>query len=307
VTTTRPLVSILTPSFNQGEYIRDTLDSVAAQDYPDIEHIVVDGGSTDTTLATLADRDRRLIYISEPDRGQADALNKAFARARGSIIGWLNSDDFYLSGGIVRQVVDLFAASNADVVYGNAVWVDERRKVVKLRPSPSFSSARLERFDYISQPATFFRRDGVRDPLVDRHLNYALDYGLWLQLLKDGRRFVRCDRYLAAMRYHAEAKSVRARESMWLEDIEVRHETGPRVRSLFNMAADVGVMSALKLRGLADFRSARLDPDRRCVPLTFPPLALRPLYQVGLLGCPGSALLFPRYLFSTRRHIGAGE
>ncbi|HZO97824.1 MAG TPA: glycosyltransferase family 2 protein [Gaiellaceae bacterium] len=301
----RPLVSVLTPSLDQARFIRDTIESVLGQDYPRLELVVADGGSRDGTQEILRGYGDRVRWVSEPDAGQADALNKAFAASRGSIVGWLNSDDFYLWDGVVSAVVETFEREpDAAVVYGHSVWVDEARRVVKVHPRPRFSAERLGRFDYISQPATFFRRDGLEAPLVDETLEFALDYDLWLRMLARGRGFVRLDDYLAAMRYHADAKSVRARERHWSEDAAVRSVSQASRRTRWRTVTDLGLMAGLKLRGLGEFRAGALHRPRWLVELDLPPAGLRPLYQAGLLGSRGSALLLPRYFLASSRARG---
>jgi glycosyltransferase involved in cell wall biosynthesis len=298
-----PRVAVLTPSYNQGRFIRDTLESVRRQSYANIEHIVVDGGSTDDTLRILEEYDGRVNVLSEPDRGQGDALNKAFALARGSIIGWLNADDFYLWDGVVATVVAAFegASPRPDVLFGHAVWVDDANRVVKVSPRPPFSAARLRRFDYISQPATFFRSNGLEPPLVDPSLHHALDYHLWLRLLDESRRFARCDHYLAVMRYHEEAKTFRKRGTGWAEETEVRARVGAERRRPSEVAQDLVTMATMKASGLGAFRRSALHEARWTVPLALPPPALRPLYQAGLLGPKGTTLLLPRYFLASRR------
>lgn len=297
-----PLVSILTPSYNQGRFIQNTVESVLGQDYPHVEHIISDGGSTDQTLTILAAYGSAVQSVSEPDRGQADALNKAFYRARGSIIGWLNSDDFYLWDGVLSQIVYIFEQHPAaDVVYGHAVWVDDENRVVKIWPRPTFSASRLSRFDYISQPATFFRRTAIDPPLVDSDLHYVLDYDLWLRLLRAKRTFLHAPIYVAAMRSHADAKSTRARVAAWDEAARFGRARRTTVAATIGrLAADLGVMGWLRLRSLADFRPSALYASRWTVQLTFPPPHERPLYQFGLRGQRGTTFLLPRFLL----HLG---
>jgi glycosyltransferase involved in cell wall biosynthesis len=305
-----PLVSVLTPSLGQGRYIRDTIESVLGQSYPRIEHIVVDGGSHDETLGVLQAYDGRVRFVSEPDGGAADAVNKAFALSRGEIVGWLNADDFYVSRDAVRHGVEaLTRPGAADIVYAHALFVDESRRVLKVSLRPPFQAERLRRFDFISQPATFFRRSAVPEPPLDARLEFAFDYDLWLRLLHDGCRFERLDEIIAAMRYHPKAKSVRARPASWDESAELsiraeRPKDAPR-----DVAVDLGLMLAMKLRGLADFRAGRIGNGRSSVPLLLPPLPARPLYQFGLMGSKGSALLLPRYLVghSRRARRAAGS
>ena len=119
-----PLVSIVTPSFNQARFIRETIESVLAQDYPRIEYIVVDGGSTDGTIDILRGYDGRLIWSAERDRGQADAINKGFRRARGEILAWLNSDDTYLPGAVSAAVSHLVQHRDCAMVYGDGFLID---------------------------------------------------------------------------------------------------------------------------------------------------------------------------------------
>jgi glycosyltransferase involved in cell wall biosynthesis len=297
------LVSILTPSYNQGRFIRDTLESVLRQDYPRVEHIVADGGSTDETLSILTEYRDTIRYTSQPDSGQADALNRAFSHARGSIIGWLNSDDFYLWDGAVGCAVALFEKlPDVDVVYGDAVWVDEENRLVKIYPRPSFSAPRLCRFDYLSQPATFFRSSIVEPPLVSRRLEYALDYQLWLGLLHANRRFVHCPVYLAAMRYHPSAKSVRTRSAAWDEDATLERTRGTSGMRAATALADLALMAWMKARGLADFRPGPLHAPRWTVPLSLPSRRHRLFYQLGIRGSRGTALLLPRFLLARHRN-----
>ena len=301
--TALPRVSILTPSYNQGRYLADTLASVRAQDYPNLEHIVVDGASTDDTLALLAGA-RGVEFVSEPDDGQASALNKAFEMSSGEIIGWLNSDDFYVTRDAVSRSVAALVDRGADVAYGHAIWVDDVRTVVKVHLRPAFSAARLRRFDFISQPATFFRRSAAPTPLVDAALGYALDYALWLEMAGAGRTFARVDEIVAAMRYHPIAKSVGSRGEMWAETDLVREQTaGSSVHSA-GVVGDLFAMAALKVRGLTRFSRQGLAAERWCLPLTLPAWSRRPLFQVGIGGASGSAFLFPRYLAARRGRTG---
>jgi len=126
----QPLVSIVTPSYNQGQFIEDTILSVKNQDYSNIEHIIVDGGSTDNTLEILKEYENsyNLRWVSEPDNGQADAINKGFDMAKGEIIGWLNSDDTYFSSHVLTKVVEKFRQTEAKIVFGNDVLINQEQK-----------------------------------------------------------------------------------------------------------------------------------------------------------------------------------
>ena len=135
----KPLVSILTPSFNQRRWLVETLGSVARQTYPHLEHVVVDGGSTDGSIDLLREGLPAGSWISEPDGGQSEALNKAFERSRGEVIGWLNSDDAYLFDDAVESVVEYFQANpGIDVVYGHAALVSETGRLLHVMWTPPF-------------------------------------------------------------------------------------------------------------------------------------------------------------------------
>ncbi|MGZ3586614.1 MAG: glycosyltransferase family 2 protein [Candidatus Limnocylindrales bacterium] len=203
-----PLVSILTPSFQQAAWLSDNLRSVAHQTYGRLEHIVMDGGSTDGTREILQQAaDPRLQWVSEPDHGQAHALNKAFARSSGEIIGWLNSDDAYFSAEVVADAVALFKRRpDVGVVYGHAALVNADGLVLQLIWAPPFSRRLLKLHDFIAQPAAFIRRAALGPSLVDESFDFTMDYDLWLRLA--GRhRFARLGRIAAIDRHHGARKS----------------------------------------------------------------------------------------------------
>ena len=182
---TLPLVTIVTPSLNQGRYLRAAIDSVVGQDYPRIEYFVVDGGSKDDSVNILASYGDRLKWVSEPDKGQANAINKGFRQARGSILGWLNSDDTYAPGAIAKVVETFESHPGVGLVYGNGAILNEAGDVVRgFDEIEPFSLWRLVHFlDYILQPAAFFRRDALLQVgLLDEHLEFGLDWDLWIRL-----------------------------------------------------------------------------------------------------------------------------
>lgn len=205
---TKPLVSILTPSFNQAEWLEDNLRSVACQTYPAIEHIVMDGGSTDGSPALLERGGPCVHWRSEPDRGQAHALNKAFSASRGDIIGWLNSDDAYFDTRVVTDVVSFFVRNpGVDLVYGHAAYVDADGRLLHYFWAPPFHERLLRLYDFIIQPAAFFRRAAIREPFVDETMDFAMDHELWLRLAGT-HRLVRFDRVIAIDRAQPDRKSV---------------------------------------------------------------------------------------------------
>ena len=216
-----PLVSVVTPSFNQVSFLEDTMCSVLDQDYPNLEYIVIDGGSTDGSVELIRKYEKRLAYWkSEPDRGQAHAINKGFKRSRGDILGWLNSDDTYMPGAIRRAVECLMASPRAVAVYGGANIVDQSGRVV-VKGDPHVRSFRLKDElcgNILSQPTVLMRRQPLFDVgLLDTSLHYALDFDLWLKLALKGQ-FVKVDAIQTNFRVSDASKSM-AQTDLFLPEI----------------------------------------------------------------------------------------
>lgn len=204
-----PLVSIVTPSLNQAQFIEATISSVLTQDYPRIEYIVADGGSTDGTLEILRRHDDRLTWFSEPDRGQSHAINKGFRRARGQILAWLNSDDTYLPQAVSTAVKHLVAQPDCAMVYGEGYLIDETGRVTgrfpATRPFDLWQLVYVS--DFILQQTAFFRREAVEAVgWLDESLHWGMDWDLFIRI---GKRF-RVDRlpdYMASLREYRTAKT----------------------------------------------------------------------------------------------------
>ncbi|MEM5776358.1 MAG: glycosyltransferase family 2 protein, partial [Anaerolineaceae bacterium] len=180
-----PLVSIITPSYNQAAFLEETIRSVLEQDYPRIEYIIIDGGSTDGSAEIIQRYAGKLAYwVSERDRGQTDALNKGFARATGSILAWLNSDDTYQPGALREAVAYLSAHPDVGMVYGDGNFIDEHGEVIGRFPSAQTDLQKLRRgYVHVCQQSSFFRADLWRavGPL-DPSFFFAMDYDLWVRL-----------------------------------------------------------------------------------------------------------------------------
>jgi glycosyltransferase involved in cell wall biosynthesis len=254
-----PTVSVVTPSYNQVEYIEHTLDSVANQRYPDVEHVVVDGESDDGTVDVLRERD--VQWVSEPDDGQADAINKGFDMVNGDVIGWLNSDDVFFDEGVLDRVVRYFEATDADVVYGDMALIDDESTVTKLHPVPAFDFEKLVRYCYIVQPSVFFRSDVIDTERLDPELKYVMDYEFWLRLGRE-YRFTKVDDVLSGDRNHAERKILHDREQMLREAAEIAGEYGrPSGWKLRMARAGDAVTSGLPRRLQAMAQTYRLHRD----------------------------------------------
>jgi len=203
-----PLVSVLTPSYDQAEYLRDNLRSVACQTYPRIEHIVMDGGSTDGSVEVLSEAGDTVRWRSEPDRGQSHAINKAFAESSGEIVGWLNSDDAYFDCRVVEDVVaDFETRPDVDVVYGHALQTTADGSAIQVLWAPRFDHDLLKAVDFIVQPAAFVRRSALSEPMVDESYHFGMDYELWVRLAAGSRGFARIDRLVAVDRHQPARKS----------------------------------------------------------------------------------------------------
>lgn len=207
-----PLVSIITPSYNQGAFIRETIETVLNQDYPNIELIVVDGGSTDQTLAILNQYGHfgeRFRFISEPDRGQSHAINKGLSMANGEIIGWLNSDDIYQPGAIRKAVEALLKHPHWAMVHGKVYFINEKSQVQQAADyTMPFDHKKLFYGCYICQPSAFIRKNVFQQMGgVDESLQFCMDYDLWIRLSKSHVVGFLPD-YLASARIHESSKSV---------------------------------------------------------------------------------------------------
>jgi len=203
-----PRVSIITPSFNQAAFLEQTIRSVLEQENADIEYIMMDGGSTDGSLEIIKKYAVRLAYwTSEADRGQADAINKGMARARGEIVAWLNSDDYYLPGA-VHAAVDAFENHpEAALVYGDMLAVDEDGRTTNMLKYRQLSLEDLLCFQIIGQPAVFMRRSAFEKAGgLDTDFDLLLDHQLWLKMAQQGG-IIHLEQHWAAARYHPEAKN----------------------------------------------------------------------------------------------------
>lgn len=219
----QPLVSIVTASYNRGDYIEDAIRSVILQDYPNIEYIVVDGGSTDNTIGILKKYEGRLKWISEKDEGTEDAINKGLRLARGEIFGWLNSDDTYLAGAVTRAVNFLNRYPRIKMVYGKGYFTDLSGNIIGVYPTELFNLKRLAISNYICHPATFIKKDAFCEiGGYSLNLRHATDHDLWIRIAQR-YKVAHLPEFLATFRIHEGSKSVLERNILagYKEDLQL--------------------------------------------------------------------------------------
>lgn len=218
-----PRISVVVPSFNQGRFLSHTLDSLLGQDYPRLEILVADGGSDDETPQVIERYRAHLAWwVSEPDQGQAHAINKGMARASGDILAWLNSDDCLMPGALWRVAWAFAQAQPPDVVYGHRVLIDDDGRDIGKWILPGHSRAMLSYADYIPQETMFWtralwQRSGAR---VDESFRFALDWELIRRFIEADARFALLPAFLGQFRVHAEQKSTAHIQQLGFEEME---------------------------------------------------------------------------------------
>lgn len=222
------LISIVTPSYNHAQYIEETIKSVLSQDYPHIEYLIVDGGSTDGTQDIIRKYENKLAWwVSEKDSGQTDAINKGFARAKGDILAWINSDDTYEPGAVAAAVKYLEEHPSVGMVYGDCNFINDSGHVIG-RFNAAQTNYRLLRQGYvhIPQQTMFFRAELWRQlgPL-DSSFYFAMDYDLWTRIAAHAEiKYV--PQTWANFRLHSSGKSIIADDRCWPEMLRVHYRDG---------------------------------------------------------------------------------
>ena len=245
------LLSILTPSRNYERFMSDALESVEAQRDQDVEHIVVDGASTDGTLGLLQRWSDRVRFISEPDNGQSDALNKAAAMAKGDWIGWLNADEFYLPGAFEAVRAAIRRAPDVDVVYGDFCLVDVRGHLLRLSPQHPFHQRTLRWYGPImGSCAVFIRTAALPERGWDTSLGRMMDWDLYLELAGRRARFVHVAAAMAAFRLHGDQVTAR-QVSNWVGE-------GRQVRTRHRLTPEPGPARVLRAVGQVDHGARKL-------------------------------------------------
>ena len=230
-----PLVSIVTPSYNQKDFLGDTILSVLGQDYPALEYFVIDGGSTDGSVEIIKKyADKLTGWVSKPDHGQTDAINKGFARSQGEIMAWLNSDDIYNPGAVSSAVEFLQKNPDIGLVYGDTDLIDASGQKIGRFNAQQTSYQRLMKGGvYIPQPAAFWRRDlWERSGPLDPSFYFAMDYDLWVRFAKLAP-IQYFPELWASFRIHGEGKTTVSDDRCWPEMRVVHKREGGSIFSPF--------------------------------------------------------------------------
>ncbi|MBD2232055.1 glycosyltransferase family 2 protein [Phormidium tenue] len=209
--------SVITPSYNQGQFIERTIQSILSQTAVEFDYMVCDGGSKDETIKVLKKYQAHLRWVSEPDGGQADAVNRGIRSTQGDIIAWINSDDIYYPGAF-KKVQNVFLSHpEVSVVYGNANHIDREDGYIEPYPTEPWNYNRLKEICFLCQPAVFFRRQMVNDyGDLDASLKFCMDYELWLRYGKQGSFFYLPD-LLAGSRFYQDTKTLGQRVAVHYE------------------------------------------------------------------------------------------
>lgn len=270
-----PSLSVITPSFNSAEFIEEAVLSVFRQERVRVEHIVVDGASEDATV-DIVRRHPHVGWISERDAGQSDAINKGFRRATGDLVGWLNADDYYLPGGLEAIAAAAERHPEADIIYGDCVFVDARGNIVRSKVEHEFDRNVLMHFGcYIPSTSTFFRRRLIDSGhLLNCDYRVCMDFEYFARLAHAGFKFHYVPRFIAAFRWHGSNVSIRNMTRRAAERRRVQQQYGmdaaspevlerlatlSRARRLLRKAWSGNLERELRVRRMAGRSTSWLD------------------------------------------------
>jgi len=219
------LITIVTPSFNQSKFLEASIQSVLCQDYPHIEYIIVDGGSTDNSIDTIRKYENQVTnWVSEPDTGQSNAINKGFLKASGNILAWLNSDDLLTPSAARVATYYLTKYPHIGVVYGDRLHIDSKGNVVGINQAPAYKKNMFKRNFTLPQETVFFRKEIFeRVGGLDESLHFSMDFDLWCKMSKVTHMF-HIPAVMGYFREHDTAKSVVVHQSKRSDSLRYRRE-----------------------------------------------------------------------------------
>lgn len=222
-----PKISIITPSFNQGQYLESTILSVLGQNYPNLEYIIIDGGSTDNSVEIIKKYESQLAYwVSEKDKGQSEAINKGFEKATGDILAWLNSDDLYMPN-IFHFIVDCVKKYGAGIYFGECIHFKENNLLEAWGSNVILTSkdTTLEQIDFIIQPSSFWAREvWKKNNKLNENIHYGFDWEWFLRAKRNNVKFFPIDKCLSLYRFHAMHKSSNGGEVRQIELLNIYQE-----------------------------------------------------------------------------------
>ena len=261
-----PRISVITPSYNQGHFLEETIASVLDQQYPNLEYIIIDGGSTDDSVQTIKRYEQHLAFwVSEPDKGQTEAINKGLRMASGEIVTWLNADDLHFAD-TLATIASAFGRFQEDVIYGDYVLITQGgRTFLRRYEIPFHRDIMLYGVNFIGQPSAFFRRSLLdRFGYIDESYHYAMDHEFWLRIATGGASFRHIKHFLSKYRYHSDSKTVGAKNKfvaeMELNRTKYGHAKSERWRKILGYGTRLKrQLIKITYRGRIDFLGGPLN------------------------------------------------
>jgi glycosyltransferase involved in cell wall biosynthesis len=260
-----PCISIVTPSYNQGQFLEETIRSVLLQGYPNIEYIIIDGGSTDNSVEIIKTYEQYLsFWVSEPDKGQTHALNKGFRKATGQLIGWQNSDDYYHSEAFLNTVKALGFLKKCDIVYGSTKYVDEDGNFVRDYPVSSFNIYNMIPHINMCNQSMFFKRKIFdENNFLDENFHHCMDLEFFLRLAIKGYKFYYYPDITGCFRLHNHSKAYKQYDVYAKESVSIYK----RIYSNTNLPINLRkkALSCIHSMCLDNFGKVRLETFRENV------------------------------------------
>lgn len=283
-----PKISVITPSYNQGIYIEETILSVLNQNYPNLEYIIIDGGSKDNTVEIIKKYESKInFWVSEKDKGQGDAINRGFAMATGDILCWLNSDDYYFPE-TLNYVAQKLNVSNKEILFGEVDHIFEPNKLIKhSNVKNKFKNYNLELYDYIIQPGSFWTRKVWEETgALNEKLHFVFDWEWFLRAKKAASEFIYTERVMSMYRVHDAHKTSNGGEKRQKEiEFILSEYSGKKILDAFKFMRDERATIDAKLNWVHKNKLTRFDMKllRMRFPNYFffiPDIALRQLYEL---------------------------